>query len=283
MTAPPNRSSSLRPLPHRWSAPCCDCVGVGPSGWCRSPSLPLWCPTRSWRPGRNCSNQQRQSRCSGCRRRPTNARRCPGGSSCPLARLGRIGHRRSGGTAPGAASPRPDGPAPAPWPQPGHARKAPSSARPPRSPRRRRRRLPADQVLVRSLLRRSCPPPQPTPRLIEPFLSVSSATAGGPWVAEPPPHRRRSPPCRLLLSRLPASSHSSALYRSSWRRSSWRRPSRAATWPWRPPFRRSPWTPSWSASEKEQVCPSPSLSPFPSPQSRFLAHAPPASPCRSGT
>ncbi len=204
MTAPPNRSSSLRPTPHRWSWPCCDCAGAGPSGWCRFPCLPSLCLTRSCRLPRNGPSLHRWCcRFPGHHRPPTIVGR-PGGCLGPLdpfGRLGQIGPHRCAGTAPGEAGPRPDGPAPAPWPRPGHARRAPSSARRPRSPRHRRRPPPAGPVLVRSLLRRSYPPPQPTPPAIEPFLFALRATADGTSVPEHPRRcRRRSPLCRSSLA-----------------------------------------------------------------------------------
>ena len=229
MTAPPTHYSSLRPTPHRWWSPCCDCAGVGPSGWYRSPSLPSWCLTRACQRLRNGSSRRHRRCCSG-HRRPLTAADRPGDCSGPLARPARIGRRRSAGTAPCEVGLRPDEPAPAPWPRPGHARRGPSSARPPRSPRRRRRPLPVGPEPVRSLLRRSCPPPQPTPRAIEPFLFAWRATADGTSV---PVHlrrcRRRSPPCRSSLASGSVFSRWWGPGRSSWRHCS--SPAAMSLWP----------------------------------------------------
>ena len=238
MTAPSNRSSSLRLTPHRWSSPCCDCAGAGPSGWCRCPSLPSWCPPRWCRLPRNRSYRRR--RCCWCsgRRRPRTTVGRPGDCSGPLAPLARIGRRHCAEIAPGEAGPRPDGPAPAPWPRPGHARRALSSVRPPRSPRHRRRRLPVGPVPVRSLLRRSCPPPLPTPRSIEPFLFALRATADGTSVPVHPRRCRRcSPPCRSSLASGSAFSRWWAPGHSSWRHWSSLRSSPVAMSPWPPPSR----------------------------------------------
>ena len=95
------------------------------------------------------------------------------------------------------------------------------------------------QGAARSPPRRSSPPPQPTPRAIEPFLSASSATADGPWapaVLDVVVARRLA--VRRLASRGRLPAVGVAPGRSSWRRWSSPRSWPAAGSPWPPPCRR---------------------------------------------